>query len=43
MTKTEELKQLLAALAADYANLCDKFCKSPERSEAYRAAVEALK
>ena len=32
----------LAALMADYAQLCDQFAKKPNRSAAYREAKELL-
>ncbi len=35
--------RVLAELAAEYARVCDMFCKVPVRSAAYRAAMDAIK
>lgn len=37
------LRALIAELAKEYAALCDQFCKVPDRSTAYRAAMDAIK
>ena len=33
----------LAALLAEYASICDEFCKRPERCEVYREAKAVFK
>lgn len=34
---------VLKGLAAEYAGLCDQFCKQPQRNKAYVAAMGLLK
>lgn len=35
--------RVLAELAAEYARVCDMFCKVPVKNPAYRAAMDAIK
>jgi hypothetical protein len=35
--------RVLVELAAEYARVCDMFCKVPVRSAAYLAAMDAIK
>ena len=37
------LRAIIAALAKEYAVMCDQFCKVPVRSTAYLAAMDAIK
>ena len=37
------LRAIIAALAKEYAVMCDMFCKVPVRNEAYLAAMDAIK